>query len=125
MLQGDLWAFLSSQSTPRDVGVRVNTFPTNRSVAFPLVWSIHLAEAAERFGGRPVREGEMVYVEFTVWLLLIVFCSIAVYRLWTGMVRPAWVNWVLLPGTVVSEMAYIFGCLITGRQTQLKRRGGK
>jgi len=56
----------------------------------------------------------MVYVEFTVWLLLIVFCSIGVYRLWTGMVRPAWVNWVLLPGTLVSEMAYIFGCLITG-----------
>jgi hypothetical protein len=56
----------------------------------------------------------MVYVEFTIWLLLIIFTSIGVYRLWTGMVRPAWVNWLLLPATIVSEMAYIFGCLITG-----------
>lgn len=56
----------------------------------------------------------MVYVEFVIWLLLIVFCGIGVYRLWTRMVRPAWVNWLLLPATVVSEMAYIFGCLITG-----------
>ena len=43
------------------------------------------------------------------------------------MFRPAWVNWALLPGTVVSEMAYIFGCLITGgeiRRAKLISVGG-
>jgi len=56
----------------------------------------------------------VVYVEFVIWLLLIVFCGIGVYRLWAQVLRPAWLSWVLLPATVVSEMAYIFGCLITG-----------
>lgn len=56
----------------------------------------------------------MIYVEFVIWMLLIVFCGIGVYRLWTAMVRPAWVGWLLLPATIISEMAYIFGCLITG-----------
>lgn len=56
----------------------------------------------------------MIYAAFSVWLFLILFVGIGIYRLWTGLVKPAWVNWTLLPGTVVSEMAYIFGCLITG-----------
>ncbi len=56
----------------------------------------------------------MIYAAFILYLVLIVFTAIGVYRLWTGLVRPAWVNWVLLPGTLVSEMAYILGCLITG-----------
>jgi hypothetical protein len=44
------------------------------------------------------------------------------------MVKPAWVNWALLPGTIVSEMAYIFGCLITGgevRRAKLIEMPGK
>ncbi len=56
----------------------------------------------------------MIYAAFAVWLFLILFAGVGVYRLWTRLVSPAWVNWVLLPGTIVSEMAYIFGCLITG-----------
>jgi len=50
-----------------------------------------------------------------------------IYKLWAGLVRPAWVNWALLPGTIVSEMAYIFGCLITGgeiRRAKLMDSGG-
>lgn len=72
-------------------------------------WIRH--EARDQFlrRGRPV-----VYVEFVIWLLLIVFCGIGVYRLWAQVLRPAWLGWVLLPATLVSEMAYIFGCLITG-----------
>jgi hypothetical protein len=62
--------------------------------------------------------GDVVYVEFVIWLLLIVFCGVGIYRLWTQMVRPAWVSWVLLPATLVSEMAYIFGCLITGGEVR-------
>ena len=56
----------------------------------------------------------MIYAAFSVYLLGILFAALGVYRLWAGMVRPRWVNWALLPGTVVAEMAYIFGCLITG-----------
>ena len=60
----------------------------------------------------------MVYVEFVIWLMLIVFCGIGVYRLWAQMVRPKWVSWALLPATLVSEMAYIFGCLVTGGEVR-------
>jgi hypothetical protein len=71
----------------------------------------------------------LIYAAFTVWLLATLFAGVAVWRLWTGLVRPAWVNWVLLPGTIVSEMAYIFGCLITGgeirRAKLLDLRGDK
>lgn len=56
----------------------------------------------------------MIYAAFTFWLFLILFTGTGVYRLWTRLGQPKWVNWALLPGTVVSEMAYIFGCLITG-----------
>jgi len=56
----------------------------------------------------------VIYAAFTLWLLLILFMGVGIYRLWGKLVKPAWVNWALLPGTVVSEMAYIFGCLITG-----------
>lgn len=56
----------------------------------------------------------MIYAAFTLWLFLIIFLGAGLYRLWSQIVRPAWVNWTLLPGTVVSEMAYIFGTLISG-----------
>jgi len=55
-----------------------------------------------------------MYAAFAVWMLLLVFMGMGVYKLWSRLVPAAWVNWVLLPGTIVSEMAYIFGCLITG-----------
>jgi len=56
----------------------------------------------------------LIYAAFTVWLFLALFAGRGVYALWTRLVRPTWVNWALLPGTIVSEMAYIFGCLVTG-----------
>lgn len=56
----------------------------------------------------------MIYAAFTIWLLLIIAMGMAIYRQWTALVKPQYVNYALLPGTVVSEMAYIFGCLITG-----------
>ena len=56
----------------------------------------------------------MVYAAFTMWLVLTVFAGIGVYRMWAALGKPAQVNWALLPGTLVSQMAYIFGCLITG-----------
>lgn len=63
----------------------------------------------------------MLYAAFVLWLLLIVFLGTGVYRLWAGITRPAWVNWALLPGTLVAEMAYIFGCLITGGEIRHAR----
>lgn len=56
----------------------------------------------------------MIYVALAMWLLLTVFVGMGIWKLWAGMVRPAAAMWVLFPGTVVSEMAYIFGSLITG-----------
>ena len=63
----------------------------------------------------------MIYAAFTMWLFLLIFMGLGVYRLWAGMVNPSWLNWALLPGTVVSEMAYIFGCLITGGEIRRAR----
>ena len=56
----------------------------------------------------------MIYAAFTMWLVLVVFAGIGVYRMWASLGKPAQVNCALLPGTLVSQMAYIFGCLITG-----------
>ena len=56
----------------------------------------------------------MIYAAFTMWLVLTVFAGIGVYRMWASLGKPSQVNWALLPGTLVSQMAYIFGCLITG-----------
>ena len=70
----------------------------------------------------------MIYAAFTLWLFLVLFAGVGIYRLWTKMVKPAWVHWALLPGTLVSEMAYIFGCLITGgeiRRAKLIEMPGK
>lgn len=63
----------------------------------------------------------MIYAAFTLWLFLLTFAGIGVYKLWLGLIGPRWVNWLLLPGTVVSEMAYIFGCLITGGEIRRAR----
>lgn len=60
----------------------------------------------------------MIYAAFTFWFFLILFAGIGVYRIWTGLTRPMYVQWALLPGTIVSEMAYIFGCLITGGEVR-------
>ena len=63
----------------------------------------------------------MIYAAFTLWLFLILFAGMGVYRLGGRIVTPNWLNWALLPGTVVSEMAYIFGCLITGGEIRRAR----
>ena len=66
----------------------------------------------------------MIYAAFSVYMLGILFAGMGVYRLWGGLIRPRWLNWALLPGTVVSEMAYIFGCLITGGEVRRARLMG-
>ena len=69
----------------------------------------------------------MIYAAFSVYLVGILFAGLGIYRLWADMLRPRWVGWALLPGTVLAEMAYIFGCLITGgeiRRAKLMNGGG-
>jgi len=66
----------------------------------------------------------VIYAAFSVYMLGILFAGMGVYRLWGGLIRPRWLNWALLPGTVVSEMAYIFGCLITGGEVRRARLMG-
>jgi hypothetical protein len=74
----------------------------------------------------------LIYAAFSIYLLGIYFAGQGIYRLWADVVKPRWLGWALLPGTVVSQMAYIFGCLITGgevRRAKLmdggdRRRGG-
>ncbi len=63
----------------------------------------------------------LIYVSLAFWLLMTIFAGAGTYRLWSRLAHPAWVNWALLPGTVVSEMAYIFGCLITGGEIRRAR----
>ena len=63
----------------------------------------------------------MLYAAFALWLLLIVLTAVGVQRLWTSLVRPVWVHWALLPGTLVAQMAYIFGALITGGEVRHAR----
>ena len=50
----------------------------------------------------------------TFWLFVIVFSALGVHRLWSAMVQPKIVNWVLLPGTLVAQVGYIVGMLVTG-----------
>jgi len=70
----------------------------------------------------------VIYAAFTLWFFLILFVAIGVHRLWAGLVGARPVGWALLPGTLVAEMAYILGCLITGgeirRANLFPTRGG-
>jgi hypothetical protein len=71
----------------------------------------------------------LLYAAFALWLMLIVLTAVGVQRLWAALVRPVWVQWALLPGTLVAQMAYIFGALITGgeirRARLLPRKGDR
>ena len=88
--------------------------------AFAAGWTII---PVNRAGVRRLRptghlvEGEIViYIALTFWLFLVLFAGTAVYRMLGRFGKARWVDWALLPGTIVSEMAYIFGCLITGAE---------
>lgn len=57
----------------------------------------------------------MEYAAFAFWLLLIVITGIGLYRLWTSRIGGAAVDWLMLPATLVGELAYSCGRLLTGR----------
>jgi hypothetical protein len=56
----------------------------------------------------------MEYAAMTFWLSVIVFSALGVHRLWSSLVQPKIVNSLLLPGTLVAQLGYILGTLVTG-----------
>lgn len=56
----------------------------------------------------------MEYAAMTFWLFVIVFSALGVHRLWSSLVQPKIVNSLLLPGTLVAQLGYILGTLVTG-----------
>jgi len=56
----------------------------------------------------------VVYLAFTVWLLVIVLTAWGVHRLWGGMIKPKLLNTALLPGTLVAQLGHVLGLLVTG-----------
>ncbi len=60
----------------------------------------------------------MIYAAFIVWFILLVFMGIGVFTLAARLVGANTVRWLLLPGTLVAEMAAILGCLVTGGEVK-------
>lgn len=56
----------------------------------------------------------MEYAAMTFWLFVIVFSALGVHRLWSSLIQPKIVNSLLLPGTLVAQLGYILGTLVTG-----------
>ncbi len=57
----------------------------------------------------------MTYVAFSIWMYLILLAGMGLYRLWTRQFGHRLVDWILLPGTVCSELSYANGLLLLGR----------
>jgi hypothetical protein len=56
----------------------------------------------------------MLYAALTFWLLVIMFSAWGVHQIWSGLIKPRVVNFVLLPGTLVAQLGHVFGLLVTG-----------
>ncbi len=63
----------------------------------------------------------VTYAWFSVWLLLTIFMGMGIFTLLARLTKPVVVTCLLLPGTIVSELAYILGCLITGGEIRRSR----
>ncbi|MBK9121029.1 MAG: hypothetical protein IPM18_15720 [Phycisphaerales bacterium] len=59
-----------------------------------------------------------LYAALTFWLLVIVFTAWGVHHLWSGLIKPRVVNSVLLPGTLVAQLGYVLGLLLSGNSVQ-------
>jgi hypothetical protein len=57
----------------------------------------------------------MFYAVFAVWVMLILLAGMVAYRLCVRLLGPRRTDWILLPGSVVSELAYSIGLLLAGR----------
>ncbi len=57
----------------------------------------------------------MTYLTLACWLVLILVAGLGLYRYWTRRIGGAVVDWLMLPATLVGEIAYSAGRLMTGR----------
>lgn len=64
------------------------------------------------------RVSDVVYFMLAIWLVLSVLLGRGVYQLLTGLAKPSWTNVALLPGTAVSELSYVLGCLVSGGEVR-------
>jgi hypothetical protein len=60
----------------------------------------------------------MIYASFILWFFVLIFAGIGVYHIASRLIGPKAVSWLLLPGTLISEMAWILGCLLTGGEVR-------
>ncbi len=58
----------------------------------------------------------MIYCTFALWLFAIVFAARGVLKLAGDMVGARAVDWIVLPGTLVAELARYLACLLTGAE---------
>ncbi|MCL2701317.1 MAG: hypothetical protein FWE88_06450 [Phycisphaerae bacterium] len=65
-----------------------------------------------------------IYVWFILWMLLMLAMAAGVYALLARLISPTVVQWMLLPGTIVSEVACMVGTLITGGGIRRGAGGG-
>ena len=56
----------------------------------------------------------MLYAALTFWLLVVVFTAWGVHHIWSGLLKPRTVNLLLLPGTLVAQIGYVMGVLVSG-----------
>ena len=57
----------------------------------------------------------MVYISLIFWMFLLSVTSIGLYRLWTKLVGGKIVDILMLPATIISELLYSLGRIMTGR----------
>jgi hypothetical protein len=57
----------------------------------------------------------MIYAAFIMWIFLVFVTGMGLYRLWTRYFGGRVVDWLMFPATLVSELLYSLGRMITGR----------
>lgn len=61
----------------------------------------------------------VLYLLFSAWLIATVLVARGALALLGSLVPIKYVSWALLPGTLLSELAYLLGCLVTGAQVRV------
>ncbi|NBB96492.1 MAG: hypothetical protein GVY16_12245 [Planctomycetes bacterium] len=57
----------------------------------------------------------MIYAALTLWMMLTLAGGLAIYHLLVRLLGARLTDWLMLPATVVSELAWSVGILLTGR----------
>ncbi|MFW6155086.1 MAG: hypothetical protein ACOC95_07720 [Planctomycetota bacterium] len=65
----------------------------------------------------------MIYVAFAFWLFALIFAARCIVLLWGQMVKPGVLAWILLPGTLATELAFYLASLLSGAEFRLPTAG--